>query len=72
MAQIIVMADGPEGTDVTEVTEVHRERIVADDVATEAASSLLIERIGWALSDATEIEDRTAGEERRPAASAMF
>jgi hypothetical protein len=55
MAQIIVMADGPEGT---EVTEVHRERIVADDFESDVAGSLLIERIGWALSDATEIEHR--------------
>lgn len=66
MAQIIVMADGPERT---EVTEVHRERIVADDFASDVAGSLLIERIGWALSDATEIEHRMAREERRPAGS---
>ena len=67
MAQIIVMADGPEGT---EITEVHRERIVADDFESDVAGSLLIERIGWALSDATEIEHRRAVAERRPAESA--
>ena len=37
-------------------TEVHRERIHAADVETETASHLLVERIGWALSDADKIE----------------
>ncbi len=55
MAQIIVTAEGPEES---EVTEVHRERIVPADFESDAASSLLIERIGWALSDADTIEHR--------------
>jgi hypothetical protein len=66
MAQIIVTADGPGGS---EVKEVHRERIVADDFESEVAGSLLIERIGWALSDATEIELRTPSEENRSSRS---
>jgi hypothetical protein len=36
--------------------EVHRERIVPADFETDAASSLLIERIGWALNDAEALE----------------
>jgi hypothetical protein len=36
--------------------EVHRERIVPADFETETASSLLIERIGWALNDAEALE----------------
>lgn len=53
MPQIIITTDGPDrdGT-----TEVHRERIHAADVETETASHLLVERIGWALSDADQLE----------------
>ena len=61
MAQIIVTAEGPEKS---EVTEVHRERIVPADFESDAASSLLIERIGWALSDADELETPRLGDER--------
>jgi hypothetical protein len=39
-----------------EAIEVHRERIVPADFETDAASSLLIERIGWALNDAEALE----------------
>lgn len=53
MPQIIVTTDGP-GEDAG--TEVHRERISVADVETEAASHLLVERIGWALSDADQLE----------------
>ena len=67
MAQIIVTADGPEGS---EVTEVHRERIVPADFESDAASSLLIERIGWALSDADTIEHREDWGRRSPASPA--
>ena len=66
MAQIIVTAEGPEGS---EVTEVHRERIVPADFESDAASSLLIERIGWALSDADTIEHRRDDWGRRSSAS---
>jgi hypothetical protein len=53
MPQIIIKTDGPgeEGG-----TEVHRERIEPADVETETASHLLVERIGWALSDADQLE----------------
>jgi hypothetical protein len=53
MPQIIITTDGPgsEGT-----REVHRERVQPADVETEAAGHLLIERIGWALADADQIE----------------
>lgn len=54
MPQIIITTDGPDGTGPVEV---HRERIIPADVETETASSLLVERIAWALSDADQIED---------------
>ena len=53
MPQIIITTDGPGGTGTTEV---HRERINPADFETESASFLLIERIGWALSDADQLE----------------
>ena len=66
MPQIIITTDGPgDGRSMSGggkkatghgATEVHRERIVPADFETEAASSLLIERIGWALSDADQLE----------------
>ena len=65
MPQIIITTDGPGDGGVTSgggeatgrgATEVHRERIVPADFETETASSLLIERIGWALSDADQLE----------------
>jgi hypothetical protein len=59
MAQIIITTDD---TDTKRATEVHRERINAADVETNTASHLLVERIGWALSDASELEER--GNER--------
>jgi hypothetical protein len=52
MAQIVITTDGSG----EEATEVHRERVIPADVETETASSLLVERIGWALSDADQIE----------------
>ena len=57
MPQIIITTDAPDGGGATEV---HRERISPADVETEAASFLLVERIGWALSDADQIEQRSA------------
>ena len=57
MPQIIITTEGPGET---EGTEVHRERIHAADVETETASNLLVERIGWALSDADQIEREPA------------
>jgi hypothetical protein len=58
MPQIIITTDGPGGSGATEV---HRERIIPADFETETASSLLIERIGWALSDADQLENPQAG-----------
>jgi hypothetical protein len=56
MPQIIITTDAPDGSGATEV---HRERISPADVETETASFLLVERIGWALSDADELERPT-------------
>ena len=64
MPQIIITTDGP-GADG--IREVHRERVQPADVETETASHLLIERIGWALADADQIEHPDSG--RQPQAA---
>jgi hypothetical protein len=56
MAQIIITTDD---TEAQRATEVHRERINVADVETNTAGHLLVERIGWALSDAAELEERS-------------
>jgi hypothetical protein len=64
MPQIIITTDDPQGNGSIEV---HRERVIPADVETETASSLLVERIGWALSDADQIEHtpETSADEAR-------
>jgi hypothetical protein len=57
MAQIIVTADGGEGT----VT--WRERINASDLESQHFARHLVERIGWAVNDAHEVEQDA---DRRP------
>jgi hypothetical protein len=65
MPQIIIKTSGPGQADGTEV---HRERIDPGDVETDTSSRLLVERIGWALSDADEIErGSTDGYDEEPA-----
>jgi hypothetical protein len=51
--QVIITTNEAGGSGTIEV---HRERIVPADFETDAASSLLIERIGWALNDAEALE----------------
>jgi hypothetical protein len=58
MPQIIVETTGPGQRG----TEVLRERVIPNDVATDHSSGLLVERIGWALNDAAELEEQ--GHER--------
>ena len=55
MPQIIITTDGPRGT---RAIEVHRENVIPADVETETAGSLLVERIGWALCDADQLEHK--------------
>ncbi len=54
MPQIIITAEGRG----REGSSVYRERVNPADLESEAASLLLIERIGWAISDAEEVEHR--------------
>ena len=53
MPEIIITTGAEDGG---RATEVHRERIDAAEVESDTASHLLVERIGWALSDAETLE----------------
>lgn len=55
MPEIIIRTNGPNADGATEV---HRERVEPAEVDTETGSHLLVERIGWALSDADDLESR--------------
>jgi hypothetical protein len=63
MPQILVVTDVPEKS---ESAVVYRERIVLSDLESDHFSAQLVERVGWAVLDADEIE---VAEERRRAAT---
>jgi hypothetical protein len=52
MPQILVVTDTPEAQD----TVVYRERIALTDLESDHYSGQLVERVGWAVLDADEIE----------------
>ena len=53
MPQILVVTDAPEPS---ESAVVYRERIVLSDLESDHFSAQLVERVGWAVLDADEIE----------------
>lgn len=55
MPQILVVTDIP---DATGSTVVYRERIATTDLESDHYSGQLVERVGWAVRDANEIEHR--------------
>lgn len=60
MPQILVVADSPGESDSTIV---YRERIVTTDLESDHFSGQLVERVGWAVQDADQLEqeeDRAA------------
>jgi hypothetical protein len=54
MPQILVVADPP---DETASTVVYRERITATDLESDHFSGQLVERVGWAVVDADQLEE---------------
>ncbi len=60
MPQIIVTAD--QTTDTGEGTVMLRERINVADFESDHFAAQLVERLGWAVSDAHEAERDTPGE----------
>ena len=55
MPRILVTAEGSDGHEVAVVLQ---ERVVPSDLESDHFSAQLVERMGWALSDADEIEHR--------------
>ena len=58
MTEIIVVADSDRQT---EANVVWRERVQATELDSDHFAAQLVERLGWALSDADEIEHRPSG-----------
>jgi hypothetical protein len=61
MPQILVVADNHDGRRGKIVL---RERVVPNDLASEHFSAQLVERVGWALVDADEVENPAASADR--------
>lgn len=55
MPQILVVTDVHDDRDSTVV---YRERVSLSDLESDHFSGQLVERVGWAMSDADEIEHR--------------
>ncbi|HEX2392769.1 MAG TPA: hypothetical protein VHI77_07600 [Solirubrobacterales bacterium] len=53
MPQILVVTDAPEGAGTTVV---YRERIASSDLESAHYSGQLVERVGWAVRDANQLE----------------
>jgi hypothetical protein len=52
MPQILVVTDSPQAAD----TVVYRERVASADLESDHFSGQLVERVGWAVVDANELE----------------
>ena len=68
MPRILVTTDGPDGRETAVLLQ---ERVVPSDLDSDHFSARLIQRVGWALVDADEIEHRTPAPEARPARRTM-
>lgn len=53
MPQILIVADPPQ----EESTVVYRERISTSDLESDHFSGQLVERVGWAVLDADQLEE---------------
>jgi hypothetical protein len=57
MPQIFVMTDSAPSR---EATVLLRERVTSSDLDNDSSSAQLVERVGWALVDADEIEHQSS------------
>jgi hypothetical protein len=67
--QIIVMADG--STDHRDATVMFRERVSVSDLESRHFASQLLERLGWAVGDAHEVESEHEHESVQPQRTAV-
>ena len=63
MPRILVTTDGPDARDQAVVLQ---ERVIPSDLESDHFSAQFVERVGWALADADEIEHRPPAPEARP------
>ncbi len=63
MPQIVVVTSSP---DPAGETVVFRERIALSDLESDHYSGHLVERVGWAVLDADQLEHRATHPESRP------
>lgn len=61
MPRILVTTDGSDGREGAVLLQ---ERVVSSDLESDHFSAQLVERVGWALVDADEIEHRPAPKPR--------
>jgi hypothetical protein len=58
MPQILIVTDSPQ----TAGTVIYRERVLSTDLESDHFSGQLVERVGWAVQDASEAEHRAEAE----------
>jgi hypothetical protein len=61
MPQILIVTDSPQ----SDGEVVYRERIASSDLESDHFSGQLVERVGWAVSDANALEHRAAAQRPR-------
>jgi hypothetical protein len=59
--QILIVTDSPQSAGEV----VYRERVVSSDLDSEHFSGQLVERVGWAVDDADELERGAEGRTRQ-------
>jgi hypothetical protein len=64
MPRILVTTDGSDGREKAVLLQ---ERVASSDLESDHFSAQLVERVGWALVDADEIEHRTPAPKAPPA-----
>jgi hypothetical protein len=64
MPQIMVIADTPAGNGEPPI--MFRERVSVDDFESQHFATQLVERLGWAVGDADELDRRSTGSAGRP------
>jgi hypothetical protein len=68
MPQILIVTDSPEENPRTVV---YRERVAPSDLESKHFAGQLVERVGWAVSDADRIEQEPENEAAAPTPAAV-
>lgn len=60
MPQILIVTDSPQSAGEV----VYRERVASEDLRSSHFAGQLVERVGWAVGDASQLEHRAEGRRR--------